>query len=92
MEKQKYDNQAMRDVEAMNRVIKAKKTIKSLKSRGYSLESKGPGPIKKAFKAVGSYINKVSGAAMFDKGGKYGPKSGSGNSTKKTINKPKNKW
>lgn len=58
----------------------------------------------KVAKAVGSFINKVSGAAMFDKGGKHGPKYDNGavpgspkkrvspNSTKKTIKKPTNKW
>jgi len=94
-EKQKYDNQAMRDVESMNRVNRAKKKIASLQSRGYSLSSPKPGPIKRAVKAVGSYLNKVSGAAMFDAGGKHGPKAKSKvspNSTGKTVNKPKNKW
>jgi hypothetical protein len=51
----------------------------------------------RAIKAVGSYINKVSGAAMFDPGGKHGPKAKaktkvSPKSTKKTTSKPKNKF
>lgn len=60
--------------------------------------------IGKGVKAVGGYLNKVSGAAMFDKGGKHGPKYDNGamkgsmkkklspKSTKKTVRKPKNKF
>ena len=61
---------------------------------------KGFRAIHKGMNVVGGYLNKVSGAAMFDKGGKHGPakkqkfdnQAVSGNSTKKTVRKPKNKF